>query len=403
MTILTGRSRKIPIHMSTLSTIRWGFLLVTVALSSSVLSAAVKEKIAAFDPGPAPVGQTLATDASGNLYVSLTQKEANGKLSNAIFKLSPRSGGGWNHQLLFSGFAGYFAQPSIVDAQGNLYGTTFTPGAQKNCGVVFELSPTAHGVWTENTLHSFPCFGDGSSGELTRLISDSKGNLYGTSNFDNFIYELTPGTGDQRNYSVIYTCNASECGAVLGPFDGQGNLYGAGGEVFELSPHAGDAWTYKSLYTFNPSSDGNGTAGLEFDASGNLFGVNSQSGQDFGGSVFELSPNGSGGWNFAVLLNFVGLGADGSSPTAIFVAGPGQLVGTTLAGGAFGLGTVFTLTQTNGTWTESLLHSFEGSPNDGDSPSELVSGPGGNYFGLAQGGIVSCQLSGCGVIFEITQ
>ena len=190
---------------------------------------------------------------------------------------------------------------------------------------------------------------------------------------------------------------------MLGPFDAQGNLYGAGGEVFELSPHAGGAWTYKSLYTFNPSNDGNGTAGLAFDASGNLFGVNSQSGQNFGGSVFELSPNGNGGWNFTVILNFVGLGAEGSSPTGIFVAGSGQLVGTTLAGGAFGLGTVFTLTQTNGTWIESLLHSFQGSPNDGDSPAGLVSGPEGSYFGLAAGGVVNCQSSGCGVIFEITQ
>jgi uncharacterized repeat protein (TIGR03803 family) len=388
--------------MAIFSTIRWSFLLVAVAVGSSQLSAAVNEKIAVFDPGPAPVGQTLATDGSGNLYVSLTQKQTNGKFSNAIFKLSPRSGGGWSHQLLFSGFAGYFAQPSVVDAQGNLYGTTFTPGGQKNCGIVFELSPAAHGLWAEKTLHSFPCFGDGASGELTRLIFDSKGNLYGTSNFDNFIFELRPGASGQWNYSVIYTCNASECGAELGPFDAQGNLYGAGGEVFELSPHAG-AWTYKSLYTFNPSNDGNGTAGMVFDASGNLFGVNSQSGQNFGGSVFELSPNGNGGWNFAVILNFVGLGTDGSSPTAIFVAGPGQLVGATLAGGAFGLGTVFTLDQADGTWTESLLHSFQGSPNDGDGPGELVSGPNGNYYGLAQGGVVNCQSSGCGVIFEITQ
>ena len=61
---------------------------------------------------------------------------------------------------------------------------------------------------------------------------------------------------------------------------------------------------------------------------------------------------------FKVLHEFTG--KDGANPDAglIFDAA-GNLYGTTSAGGAFGKGTVFKLTpNSNGSWTESVLHSF---------------------------------------------
>ena len=41
-----------------------------------------------------------------------------------------------------------------MDANGNLYGTTFRGGIT-DCGTVFKLSPTKWGAWTYTVLHSF--------------------------------------------------------------------------------------------------------------------------------------------------------------------------------------------------------------------------------------------------------
>ncbi len=66
----------------------------------------------------------------------------------------------------------------VMDTAGNLYGTTLEGGVY-NGGIVFELSRTAGGGWTEKTLHSF---GNGNDGKApwASLILDSKGNLYST-------------------------------------------------------------------------------------------------------------------------------------------------------------------------------------------------------------------------------
>src|ERR1019366_2345043 len=97
-------------------------------------------------------------------------------------------------------------------------------------------------------------------------------------------------------------------------FDAAGNLYGTtriggtygAGTVFELMPAAGGTWTEKVLHNFN--SDGtDGTypsAGLIFDAAGNLYGTTQDGGTSNSGTVFELSPDGSGGWTEGVLHSF---------------------------------------------------------------------------------------------------
>src|SRR5689334_3363596 len=46
----------------------------------------------------------------------------------------------------------------ILDAAGNLYGTTYGGGSQDcggGCGTVYELNPKAGGGWTEKVLHAF--------------------------------------------------------------------------------------------------------------------------------------------------------------------------------------------------------------------------------------------------------
>src|ERR1022692_2073102 len=166
--------------------------------------------------------------------------------------------------------------------------------------------------------------------------------------------------------------------------DGAGNLYGTTfkggaknrdiGTVFELSPKAGGGWAEKILHSFDPNiGDGAALYGsLIFDAAGNIYGTTASGGgnaQNGNGTVFELTPKAGGGWTEKILHNFNLSSDDGSEPEAglIFDAA-GNLYGTTTSGGTFTYGTVFELTpQTDGTWTESILHNFSAN-GDGLEP-----------------------------------
>jgi hypothetical protein len=81
--------------------------------------------------------------------------------------------------------------------------------------------------------------------------------------------------------------------------------------------------------------------------------------------------------------------------------GAGNLFGTTQSGGAYGNsgdGTAFELTpQADGSWTESILHSF-GNKKDGVSPvGGLVFDEYGNLYGATGGG----GTNGGGTVFAI--
>jgi uncharacterized repeat protein (TIGR03803 family) len=85
----------------------------------------------------------------------------------------------------------------VMDAAGNLYGTTLAGGA--DYGVVFALSPNAEGIgWSERVLYTFctqgsPC-AEGGGGNP--LVIDETGILYGTSAGGTFnrgsVFALTP-------------------------------------------------------------------------------------------------------------------------------------------------------------------------------------------------------------------
>ena len=68
----------------------------------------------------------------------------------------------------------------VMDAAGNLYGTTVAGGTAPNAErVVFKLTPGPKNVWPETVLYSFNGDADGGAPYGT-LISDTAGNLYGT-------------------------------------------------------------------------------------------------------------------------------------------------------------------------------------------------------------------------------
>ena len=149
-----------------------------------------------------------------------------------------------------------------------------------------------------------------------------------------------------------------------------GNLYGTtpyggisdAGTAFELTPNGSGGWTQKVLHSFNF----NGTDGVEpfggliFDAANNLYGTTIGGGIHEGGTIFQLTPHQNGSWSERVLHSFNG--ADGAGPQGVLVrfGSLPDLYGTTYAGGVNNLGTVFELTPTQGgTWIETVLHNFQ--------------------------------------------
>jgi uncharacterized repeat protein (TIGR03803 family) len=236
----------------------------------------------------------------------------------------------------------------IVDAKGNLYGTA-SSGGTFDSGVVFKI--TSKGA--ETVLHEFKGGKDGSSPQGF-LIQDGAGNIYGTT--------------------------------------GAGGVYGAG-TVFEVSSLKVET----VLYSFAGHGDGaTPVAGLAIDAAGNLYGTTSAGGSSGNGTVFKLSPQQSGSWTESVLYSF-GIGTDGAIPVGgVTLDASGNLYGTTSAGGAVGLGTVFQL-RPGTPWTENKLHDFLNA-DDGAVPyAGLISDQSGNFYGAAtEGGI-----NGGGTIFEL--
>jgi len=185
------------------------------------------------------------------------------------------------------------------------------------------------------------------------------------------------------------------------------------GNVFQLTPTG-----YRVIHTFTgPNGDGeNPFSPVIFDKAGNLYGTTASAGSSAClkqhsdcGTIFELSPNGKGGWKETVLYRF--RGSDGAFPTgSLTFDSLGNLFGTTNSGGTascpnntlFGCGVAYELSPGSNAWSFTLLHSFSGS--DGMNPTGLIADGAGNLVGTTKyGGTVnsSCTI-GCGLIYSLS-
>ena len=314
-----------------------------------------------------------------NLYGTTTEGGntaggSNGYGNGAVFELTPPPVGktSWKYLVLyrFNNTDGHAPAATLVrDAgSGNLYGTTVNggvgPGCPGGCGVVFELTPPKAGasVWTERTLHYF----SPSDGVFPRggLLLGKGGVLYGTT------------------------------------FGGGPN--GSNGTVFALTPPvAGKTeWPETFLHAFRSGSDGAApVAGLVADKLGALYGTTNY-------TLFKLTPPAAGktSWTktnlyvFGLVNNGIGTNPQGR----LSFDGAGTLYGTTVGGGTYTYGTVFSLTppptgKTN--WTATLLHAFNEPNGDGGLPKAgVIPDDAGNLYGTAS---VGGGRYGAGVIYEL--
>ena len=397
--------------------------------------------------GGSPSGSLVRDNVTGDLY-GTTQ---NGGPSNfgIVFKLHPNGDGSYTETVLYSfdatsGDGQLPVAGLVIDGSGNLYGTTQAGGGstacQFGCGTVFELVKSS-GSYTEKVLHSFTGAPDGQS--PGSLSMDTSGNLYGTTEFGGSakstsickagcgaVFELANNSGSYT-YSVLFSFSIAglygmnPAGSVV--IDSSGNLYGttpSGGHasacgvalgcgvVYELVNSSG-VYAPSVLYNFVGVPDGElPGSNLILDAQGNLYGTASggvsTACSSFGcGAVFKLHPNGGGSYTESLLYSFTG-SPDGQYPGNLEVDASGDFYGITGAGGAstacIGCGTVFKLhSNGDGSYTESVLYSFTGSP-DGAVPTGLVLDASDNVYGTTGLGGTStvCSISGCGSVFEIT-
>jgi uncharacterized repeat protein (TIGR03803 family) len=373
----------------------------------------------------------LIMDASGNLY-GASDYETGGNTNGAIYRLSKGTSQQWTMTVLYE-FTGAAdgrnpEGPLILDAAGNLYGTTPYNGKSPHycCGTVFELTPTASGPWKLTTLYSFKGEGDG-DGEApgSGLIFDAAGNLYGTTQNGGTsnlgaVFEVSKSGGGWTE-SILHSFQGGSDGEEpLSPLvlDKNGNLYGetatGGGQgtacsaigcgtVFELTPNSG-VWNEKVLYAFTGGTDGGYPNGpLVIDPSGNLYGA-AGTGGDLScfstgcGVVFELSPGSEGQWTENALFAFGG--ADGITPLGPLILNrTGSLYGMTNGGGpTCNCGTIFELSpNSEGGWNENILYAFTGGRGGLYPQTGLVEDKTGSFYGATyEGGAYNT-----GTIFKI--
>jgi uncharacterized repeat protein (TIGR03803 family) len=388
----------------------------------------------------------LIFDAAGNLYGTTSAGGSYG--GGTVFELSPAAGGGWTEMVLHSfdnnGTDGFEPSASLVlDAEGNLYGTTVegggglcmksSNGPVVGCGTVFELTAGVGGVWTEKILYVFGIRALDGIWPYSNLVFDSTGNLYGTTSL-----------GGSHALCYMYGKTLTGCGTV-----------------FELKPNRNGVWTEKILHNFGAGTDGEiPSAGVVFDAAGNLYGTTTSGGPPLCGEngkfrvcgiVFELIPEGTKGWNekqvtigdtgFPTNLAIdpdgnlyvaadsggscgndynVGCGivfelastggyvgtignfGSGSDPSALILDAQGNVYGTTenILNQDIHESTVYEASQSaSGSWEYTVLYQFNSNGSGGSFPSGgLVRDTAGNLYGTTQEGGKNSK----GVAFEIT-
>jgi uncharacterized repeat protein (TIGR03803 family) len=358
---------------------------------------------------------SLTPDGHGG-YFGTT--EFGGTGHGTVYEVVPNGKGRWKESTLYTFTGGLDGDrpmftPLILDKHGNLYGITIIGGANED-GVAFEMQRSRKS-WSEHVICNFGTDSCSVGDNPFSFVADTHGNFFGTANvtqgaqWTEAVFELSPSSKGWKS-AVIFVDgipSATSGGGGLA-IDTNDNVFGISSlafepsEVFELSPSS-SGWAAKVLYTF-PRIDLDPEAPPTLDEKDNIYGATVAGGEHGDGTIYELTPSGSGPWARTTLHAFKGGSSDGAAPYAsIAFDRSDNIYGTTQVGGAHHDGTVYELAASGKRYESKLLWSFDG--KDGSHPFvQVVLDGHGDVFGTTtQGGPSGAcyALAGCGNAFEI--
>jgi len=263
----------------------------------------------------------------------------------------------------------------VQASDGYFYGTTaggginntnvcFPPSAASGCGTVFKITPT---------------------GKLTTLYT--------------FCSQSGCTDGGSPYAGLVRTTD----GDFIGTTQDGGTAYSFGGTIFKITP-SGTLTTLHSFCALTACADGQDPAGgLVRTANGDIYGTTVGGGVNFGGTVFKLASSGA----LTTLYSFCAQAdcTDGYVPAAGLIrASNGNFFGTTDRGGSAGVngyagGTVFKITPSGKLTTLYRLHcDREGICPHGQGPGGLLQLTDGNFYGTTGAG----GASGLGTLFSLS-
>jgi uncharacterized repeat protein (TIGR03803 family) len=395
-----------------------GFLMASMIFPASARSHSTEVILHYFQGGGdgTEPSSGLAMDSSQNLYGTTygggdPECKSNFKFCGTVYRVTPDGTETVLHA--FTGGADGFNPDGTLalDAEGNLYGTTEFGGSGSGTGTVFKLAPDG----SKTVLYSFNGGTDGSQ-PGAGVILDAVGNLYGTTQIGG-----NNGCGN-GGCGTVFKITANGTETVLHSFQGPDGIFPFGGLVFDSQDDMyGTTWSggnnscscgvvfkidstgvESTVYAFQGSSVGDGAkparGDLILDSQGNLYGTTyfgGTSGCSSGcGTIFRIAPDGAE----TVLYSFQGGTTDGSQPEGTMVMdSSGNLFGTTQWGGNSIYGTVFELTPDQG---ESTLLNFRSGKKTGANPIDgVIEDQEGNLYGTTTEGGYKKN----GVVFKFTQ
>ncbi len=282
----------------------------------------------------------LFVDAIGDLFGTTVSGGANNK--GTVFELGHSS-----HTIItYDSFNGTTTGMNpisdiVADSSGNIFGTTAYGGTDGD-GTVYEIR---HDTRTIVTLASF----DGANGRKPKagLVLDANHNLYGTTFYGGAqdhgaVFKIANGTNTITLMdSFIGTNGANPSGDLA--IDSAGNLFGTSsggadggaGTVFEIPSGTSKITT---LAKFNSTDGAYSHARVTLDSKGDLFGTATAGGAFNDGTLFEV-VKGSGA--ITALASFDGTNSGSAPHSSIAVDAGGNLYGTTTYGGLNNTGVVF--------------------------------------------------------------